>query len=888
MELQSFNIAKSAKRALFFFLLLVSLLLSFPCFSQPNHPVLKDLAGRLHALAQNSPPELIYIQTSKGVYEAGEDLWFKAWLLDTHSFAPSILGHTLYLQMVSENTNRVVWQEKYEVKNGFAAGHVFLRDSLSEGDYLLEAYTPHSFFNDSTEFCATRKVKVKKDMKPRVSVTADFDRPYYKPGDSIRLKFTILSAQRYLLHSDIRAYLRRGDKTLGEASATTYNPGHANMAIALQSPGEGLRVDVRVKYAKSEEFVSFPVPCKKGNPIQFNTFPEGGNLVVGLSSNLAFKAVDIDGNPLDVTGTLFEDNIPLQKFKSTHAGMGSLNFTPLAGKRYRIRLLEPTTDSTFLLPEVYPEGITLQLAGRDSENLTFQVSQSPGQKGRAIYLRGQLRGVVCCMATGTLNQGLRIKIPLKEFPGQGIAEFTLFDEGQLPVAERLVYVNPDKNLCIEAKLSKDKYETRQKATLKIKATDENGQPVVANLGVSVYDKLYQNPKDPKTILTHCYLSSQLKGKVYDPAWYFDNRNNGRGEALDLLLLTQGWRRYVWDEGNLKEYGEAKPNLILEGVEGEVHATQKKKKAQIAPQFVMAFTPRKNKNSDLIVSDPTGRFMVTPVHLKTWQGGYVYLKPLAPPEFEPRITLSEPFNVINKIRKAKPTNYPLPNKTDTVKDEPSHPFVVGPNMIELREIVVKGERINTFRDKYMGHLDSLAKLDLNAVWVCEHGFLHNYRTGYAHLIGSSTPKICSDTIYKRPIEGKIYQLVKYEDVGRTDGRWILTDLYSIEFHYPKLTEEELLKMNNLSRVKGYYKSREFYQPNYDKESENDLSPDTRNTLLWAPSVITNEKGEATLEFFCSDINTTFVGKIEGVSGAGLLGVKDIEFAVRKMKQFKWER
>jgi hypothetical protein len=776
--------------------------------------------------------------------------------------------------MINENTNQVVWQEKYEVKNGFADGHVFLRDSLSEGDYLLEAYTPHSFFNDSTEFCATRKVKVKKDMKPRLSVTAEFDRSYYKAGDSIRVKLTILSAQRYLLHSEIQADLRRGDKTLGQASATTYNPGHANIAFALQGPGEGLRVDVRVKYAKSEEPVSFPVPCKKGNPIQFNTFPEGGNMVAGLASNLAFKAVDIDGNPLDVAGALFEDDKPLLEFKARHAGMGSLNFTPLAGKRYHIRLSEPTTDSAFLLPEVYPEGITMQLSGRDSEYLTFQISQSPGQGKRDIYLRGQLRGVVCCMAKGTLNQGLKIKIPLTEFPGQGIAEFTLFDEGQLPVAERLVYVNPDKNLCIEAKLSKDKYETRQKATLKIKATDQNGQPVVANLGVSVYDKLYQNPKDTKTILTHCYLSTQLKGKVYDPAWYFDSRNNGRGEALDLLLLTQGWRRYVWDEGNLKQYGEAKPKLISDGVEGEVHATKKQKKAQVAPQFVMAFNPGKNKNSDLIVSDLTGRFAVTPGHLKTWQGGYVYLKPLAPPELEPRITLSGPFNAINEIRKAKSTNYPLPNKTDTVKDEPSHPFVVGPDMIELREIVVKGERINTFRDKYMGHLDSLAKLDL-----C---------TDYIGKCGLINCPVCESV--GKPVEGKKYsKWVSIRNPGPHPFAFTANEMETIfKYHYPKLTEEELLKRNNLSRVKAYYKSREFYQPNYDKESENDFSPDTRNTLLWAPSVITDQKGEATLEFFCSDINTTFVGKIEGVSGAGLLGVKDFEFAVRKMKPFKWEK
>lgn len=800
MELQLFKDTKSTRRVKFFLSLTISFLLALPCFPQPGALVMEKLANRLNALTQKSPAELAYIQTSKGIYETGEDLWFKVYLLDAHYFVPSALSRTLYLQMVKENTNRVVWQEKYEIKNGFADGHVFLRDSLSEGDYLLEAYTGHSFFNDSTAFYATRKITLRKNMAPRPAVTAGLNRVFYKKGD----------------------------------------------------------------------------------PIQFGMFPEGGNLVAGLPSNLAFKAVNIDGNPLEVAGALFEDNIPLLEFKSTHAGMGSLYFTPLAGKRYHIRLSEPAIDSTFLLPGVYPEGVALRLDGQDKEYLRFIVSQSPGRKKAAVYLRGQLRGVVCCMATGVLNKELKIKIPLKEFPGQGIAGFTLFDENQVPLAERLVYVNPDKNLYLEAKLSKDKYETRQKVTLKIKVTDQNGQPVVANLGVSVYDKLYQNQRDPKTILTHCYLSSQLKGKIYDPAWYFDSRNKGRVEALDLLLLTQGWRRYVWDEENLKAYEKASQPVIFDGTEGEVHATKKQKKAQAMQQIVLAFNPGENDNKDFIPADSAGRFRVAPVHLKTWQGGYVYLKPLAPSEFEPRISLTDPFQTINAIRKLKEINYPLPNCADTTKEMAAHPYVVGPlNEIELGEVTVTGKKINPFRDKYMGHLDSIAKLDLNNVWVCKHGYLENYKEGYSHE--------CNDTTRAKPIEGKSYRVIRYEYIGREDGKKIVTGLEeNVEYHYPKFTEEQLLKMNNLSRVKAYYRHREFYQPNYDKPTADYFSPDSRNTLLWAPSVVTNEKGEATFEFFCSDINTAFVGKIEGISGEGLLGAKDIEFTVLKMKPFKWER
>ena len=75
-------------------------------------------------------------------------------------------------------------------------------------------------------------------------------------------------------------------------------------------------------------------------------------------------------------------------------------------------------------------------------------------------------------------------------------------------------------------------------------TDGNGVPVKTNLGLSVFDKAYINPADPVNILTHCYLSSQIRGKIYNPLYYFDEKNKDRMQAMDLLLLTQGWRRYV--------------------------------------------------------------------------------------------------------------------------------------------------------------------------------------------------------------------------------------------------------------------------------------------------------------------------------------------------------
>jgi len=199
---------------------------------------------------------------------------------------------------------------------------------------------------------------------------------------------------------------------------------------------------------------------------------------------------------------------------------------------------------------------------------------------------------------------------------------------------------------------------------------------------------------------------------------------------------------------------------------------------------------------------------------------------------------------------------------------------------LGEVTVKSKYKQQFRDKYMGSLDSLAKLEINSDFIGECGWLNC--------------PLCKTG--KNPVEGKTYN--KWVGTGIPEVisgmpgihpfRFYANEVVQIVYHYPKFTEEELLKINNLTREKGYYPEREFYQPNYDKTDSLSMIPDYRNTLLWAPSVLTDRNGEAQLEFYCSDIYTDFVGVIEGVSGDGKFGSEIFEFKVLKTKPFGWEK
>lgn len=863
----------SCLRYLFLLLLLI---FSSSIFAQNNSESI-GLANNTISLPQINATELIYLQTNKGIYEAGEDLWFKAYILDAQHFIPSGLSKTLYLQLMNEETRQVFWQEKYEIIKRFADGHVFLQDTLPEGNYLLAAFTANSFFNDSSEFESFRRIIVKKDLKPRVSVKVEFSQPFFSEGETIGVNIFALSEQARPMYAVITADLVKEGKIIETLKNATNTDGRCVLVFQTAKASPGLFLKLNVKHTNAVDEIELLVPFFKGSPIQFNLFPEGGYLVSGLKSKLAFKAVNIKGEPVDIEGTLFENGDSLLRFKSVHAGMGSFEFTPGRNKNYHIKLNQPQSDSLWQLPEILESGITLHLAERDSNFLVFKVKQNAGSTEKVVCLRGQLGGNVYFFTSGVLKEELGIEVAQKDFPQQGIAEFTLLDSTLSPLAERLVYMNSGNQLYIETRLTKEKYETREKAVLNLKVTDEDGQPVVSHLGVTVFDKIYQNNHDPQNIFTHFYLSSQLKGRIYDPAYYFDKDNKNRDNDLDLLLLTQGWRRYVWNEQELEENSKNSQQVISDGVKGKVTATKNIKKAPKGNQVLSIFNPAKGDDKYILLADSTGNIEVAPAHLKLGQGGYVYFKPLSAEEYEFRLTTEKPFDAINNLLSKKSICYPLPS-AQTEKMTESRPYLPGPSIIELGEVMIKGEQKVQFRDKYMGYLDSLAKV---------HFDMGDYVGSPCGIL--NCPVHEGHPGNTKPVEGKIYeQYVGFEWDGPQKQFYSIKGMKTVKYQYPKLTEDFLLKQFNLIRIKGYYPERQFYQPNYDKTDSLSMIPDYRNTLLWAPTVLTDRNGEAQLEFFCSDIYIGFIGIIEGVSGDGKLGSESIEFKVLKTKPFGWEK
>ncbi len=742
-----------------------------------------SLASQLNQNSTDYSIEQLYLQSSKGVYETGEDLWFNGYVLDAQYFTPSTQSKTLFVQLLNDLTDQAVWEATYEIENGFVNGHIYLQDSLQAGEYILTAYSSHSFYKDTKEFYASRKLQILKNINTKIQ----------------------------------------------------------------------------------------PVIVKKDSIIQFNTFAEGGNLVSGIQSRLAFKAVNSKGYPVDVSGTLYENGTALVAFKSTHHGMGSLLFIPDSNKTYHIKLSEPDTEKSYALPIIHASGKVLQLLKSTKDYAFFKVSQTADLKKEKIYLRIQLRGIVYSIAEGILNKELTIKIPLVEIP-QGIAEVTLFNEDFKPAAERLIYLSQEKKLYIKAVLDKSEYTTKEKVILKIKVTDEHKQGIVAHLGLSVFDRLYKNPQDPKSIQSHYYLSTQLKGIVFNPGYYFNKNNTDRKGALNLLLLTQGWRSYNWGKDVLKRQALTKTPVVTDHINGRLFTKERGKMISPGPQIVMAFSATKDDDKAFIETDASGLFTLTSTHLKMGSGGYLYLKPIVPSKPKIHINIMDnSFNSINQKRKTTTTHYPLA-RTQETEPRSVQPFMLSDEVRKLDEVFIKTKKKRVFRDKYLGKLDSLAKLSMITEYVCECGILNCPIPEHNH--NASVP-VEEDWYHN----GENLKPCPTHNGSCGYWKWAGSSNYA-QYHYPQLSETELLRKFNLASIKGYYPKKEFYKPVYDAATENNDFPDYRNTLFWNPAIITNVKGEASVEFYCSDINTLFLGIIEGVSAEGLLGAENFELFVRK--------
>jgi len=291
-----------------------------------------------------------------------------------------------------------------------------------------------------------------------------------------------------------------------------------------------------------------PNESQKGQ-LSLSFYPEGGSLVQHILSKVAFKATTQNGEDAVITGTVYNDkNEKVLDINTDYQGMGSFNFTPDAGKYYA-RVSNNGRDYRFDLPAALTTGYALSADNTADQNLEVLIQKNQDTKSEPLGLSVSCRGVLYVFKeiNKDVENTIAFNIAGKLLP-TGVAQITLYNASGNILGERLAFINHQGQLKINVSQDKKAYQPLDKVNMDFNITDQGNSPVETTFSLSVRDgSTSSNNPYSNNILTDLLLSSEIKGYIENPGLYFQVNDIPHQQALDLLLLTQGWTRYSWKQ-----------------------------------------------------------------------------------------------------------------------------------------------------------------------------------------------------------------------------------------------------------------------------------------------------------------------------------------------------
>ncbi|RZK80900.1 MAG: carboxypeptidase regulatory-like domain-containing protein, partial [Pedobacter sp.] len=297
------------------------------------------------------------------------------------------------------------------------------------------------------------------------------------------------------------------------------------------------------------QFLQVPLTVNRNQNIDLQFLPEGGHLVAGLKSKVGFKALAEDGHGTSVSGVIIDKAGAEQaNFKTLYNGMGSFDFTPKTGQIYTAVLKDVAgNEKSYNLPKVEPFGTVMHVINdENSETLAADILASANAitADSAFYLIATTNDKLYFSKKIESAQD-DIQIDKSLFP-TGITKLTLL-KGNRPLNERIIYIDHKDQLKVNIINDKPGYLKRENVDLIVEVKDKNGMPVKGNFSLSVTDEsqVKTDSIGNYNINTGLLLNSALKGKVENPGYYLQRNEPTAWQALDNLMLTQGWTGYSW-------------------------------------------------------------------------------------------------------------------------------------------------------------------------------------------------------------------------------------------------------------------------------------------------------------------------------------------------------
>ena len=534
--------------------LLITIAVLFAGFKTQEDKI-KELLNRFEENNEKAYQEKIYLHTDKPYYAIGDEIWFKAYLLNAKNLLPSSKSNLMIVELINSK-NKLYKRIKIPLVAGTGWGNFNLADSLNEGNYRIRAYTNWMRnFDEDFYYDHTFKVGDIRSSQLIVKATYQYDKSGSDDLVTAILNYSNIGGVPYS-DKEVIYSVELGGKATAKGKATTDAKGDVTITFKNSKPETQQSGVLNTSLVIAERtIVNKIIPiANTSNDISLQFFPEGGDLVNNIRSKVAIKALGKDGLGKAVSGVLKnEKGESVAKIIAKHKGMGTFSFTPLPGSSYVASInFDDGSSKDYPLPKAKEEGLVLNVSNLSTDSVIVRVlgnmpaSSANNEYSVIVQSSGNLLYSIKSKLSAS-SGGFLIKLPRSTFP-TGISQLTLVDNMMQPLSERLIFIN-NNNSFLDLKISSDKptYKKRGKATLNIDAGLANKRSGVGSFSVSVIDenKVPVNENEEHTIFSELLLNSDLKGYIEEPNYYFHKVNDKKREDLDVLMLTQGWRRFKW-------------------------------------------------------------------------------------------------------------------------------------------------------------------------------------------------------------------------------------------------------------------------------------------------------------------------------------------------------
>lgn len=548
---------------------LLTLLYAFSINMTAATPLTADsLAQRLMYQVWSYPQEKVYVATDRDAYTSGDTVRFRAFLVDaaTHARPKQGSGY-IYVELLDPFGTNVA-RMKIKSKNGVFAGTLPIDIDMTEGNYTLCAYTQF-MENAGKDYFFRKSLPIFSHLAQKYRFETEI------ADGQLTARLTERASGRPVRAELILLSLPNQNSPLEEANKrSTYS------TKITRKMSEA--VVVKLRFDKYDKFISIPGDSKN---LSLTFHPEGGYLIAGISNRLAFKALDSKGLSAEISGYIADqEGNKVADIRTEHNGMGAIDFTPAEGQSYHA----VTGGLTFPIPDADSNATILSVETPDADNIAVKTA---GMKRDGLKLIAQ-NGGVPSMAIEMTEPSIRID---RNSLGSGIVQLLLLDAEGNTLSSRMIFNHSGYLYNIPA-------DSLPKGDYAVKALR----------GIT--------PAAPGTsIVADMMLQSELNGHIENPDYYFSDRNDETDRHLDLLLLTQGWKRYdipsVW-KGHFDV-----PRIPLE-IGGEISGQVKSrwKGAPLNNAIVMLISPQLDYAAKAF-TDAEGRFSFTGLD---WPDGTAFL------------------------------------------------------------------------------------------------------------------------------------------------------------------------------------------------------------------------------------------------------------------------